>query len=217
MVKSLREGSKFEIIVNSQGPKYDIEDKTYYGQKPNLCCGWQFEFENEKGEINYNSVTWYEGTPEEYCESWLQYDDDALFTGERWNGWQPTGRVVFRGYAERYYDSEERDWFVKEVEVKPTPAKKTWTEDEIKNLIQVNDKVLYGALKKLYACQTAEEQNDKETHEQNGKGFNGVDAPVLSSFCEFLNKTGFLTPKQKVLARKKLVKYNKQLTVLANA
>lgn len=217
MVKSLREGSKFEIIVNSQGPKYDIEDKTYYGQKPNLCCGWQFEFENEKGEINYNSVTWYEGTPEEYCESWLQYGDDALFTGEHWNGWQPTGRVVFRGYAESYYDSEERDWFVKEVEVKPTPTKKTWTEDEIKNLIQVNDKVLYGALKKLYACQTTEEQNDKETHEQNGKGFNGVDAPILSSFCEFLNKTGFLTPKQKVLARKKLVKYNKQLTALANA
>lgn len=98
-----------------------------------------------------------------------------------------------------------------------TSTKKTWTEEEIKNLIQVNDKVLYGALKKLYACQTAEEQNDKETHEQNGKGFNGVDAPILSSFCEFLNKTGFLTQKQKVLARKKLVKYNKQLTVLANA
>lgn len=98
-----------------------------------------------------------------------------------------------------------------------TSTKKTWTEDEIKNLIQTNDKVLYGALKKLYACQTAEEQNDKETHERNGKGFNGVDAPILSSFCEFLNKTGFLTQKQKMLARKKLVKYNKQLTVLANA
>ena len=40
---------------------------------------------------------------------------------------------------------------------------------------------------------------------------------LVISFCEFLNKTGFLTPKQKMLARKKLVKYNKQLTVLANA
>lgn len=103
------------------------------------------------------------------------------------------------------------------IEAANKPAKRVWTEEEIKNLIQVNDKVLYGALKKLYACQTAEEQNDKETHEQNGKGFNGIDAPILSNFCEFLNKTGFLTPKQKVLARKKLVKYNKQLTVLANA
>ena len=94
---------------------------------------------------------------------------------------------------------------------------RTWTEEEIKNLIQTNDTVLYGALKKLYACQTADEQNAGETREQNGVGFNGVDAPIMSSFCEFLNKTGFLTPKQKAIARKKLVKYNKQLTKLANA
>lgn len=92
-----------------------------------------------------------------------------------------------------------------------------WTEDEIKNLVQNNDKVLYGALRKLYACQTTDEQDAGETKEHNGMGFNGVDAPILSSFCEFLNKTGFLTPKQKVIARKKLVKYNKQLTKLANA
>lgn len=97
------------------------------------------------------------------------------------------------------------------------PSKKVWTEEEIKNLVQTNDKVLYGALKKLYACQTDEEQCDGTTHELNGKGFNGVDAPILSSFCEFLNKAGFLTPKQKAVARKKLVKYNKQLTLLANA
>lgn len=93
---------------------------------------------------------------------------------------------------------------------------RVWTEEEIKVLIQENDKVLYGALRKLYAEQTAEEQADGNTKVQNGIGFNGVDAPILSSFCEFLNKTGFLTPKQKVLARKKLVKYNKQLTRLAN-
>lgn len=92
-----------------------------------------------------------------------------------------------------------------------------WTEDEIKNLVQNNDKVLYRALRKLYACQTADEQDAGETKEHNGMGFNGVDAPILSSFCEFLDKTGFLTPKQKVIARKKLVKYNKQLTKLANA
>lgn len=93
---------------------------------------------------------------------------------------------------------------------------KTWTEDEIKILIQENDKVLYGALKKLYNEQTAGEQVEGNTKVQNGVGFNGVDAPILSSMAEFLNKTGFLTSKQKALARKKLVKYNKQLTRLAN-
>lgn len=94
---------------------------------------------------------------------------------------------------------------------------KTWTAEEIKELVQTNDKVLYGALKKLYACQTADEKSYGETVESNGIGFNGVDAPILSSMAEFLIKTGFLTDKQKVIVRKKLVKYNKQLTKLANA
>lgn len=93
---------------------------------------------------------------------------------------------------------------------------KSWTEEEIKNLIQTNDKVLYGALRHLYDCQTRDEQSSGTTKEHNNVGFNGVDAPIMSSFAQFLNKTGFLTDKQKVIARKKLVKYNKQLTRLAN-
>ena len=94
--------------------------------------------------------------------------------------------------------------------------KRIWTEEEIKNYIQTNDTVLYGALKKLYDCQTADEQASGHTNHYNGAGFNGVDAPILSSMAEFLIKTGFLTTKQKVIVRKKLVKYNKQLTKLAN-
>lgn len=93
---------------------------------------------------------------------------------------------------------------------------RVWTEEEIKNLVQTNDKVLYGALKNLYDCQTADEQMAGETRENNGIGFNGVDGPIMSSFAEFLKKTGFLTPKQKEIARKKLKKYTKQLTRLAN-
>ncbi len=95
--------------------------------------------------------------------------------------------------------------------------KKIWTELEIKDLVQTNDKVLYGALKKLYACQTEDEKMSKSTHEHNGQGFNSIDAEILTSFCEFLLRAGFLTEKQKVVVRKKLVKYNKQLTRLANA
>ena len=92
-----------------------------------------------------------------------------------------------------------------------------WTVDEIKELIQTNDKVLYGALKKLYAEQTADEQHVGETREHNGVGFNGIDSKFLSSVSEFLIKRGFLTDKQKYITRKKLVKYSKQLTRLANA
>lgn len=98
-------------------------------------------------------------------------------------------------------------------EIKP---KRVWTEDEMKILVQTNDKVLYGALRRLYECQTADEQSSGETCIRNGAGFNGSDARILSSMAEFLKKTGFLTPKQRVIVRKKLVKYNKQLTRLAN-
>ncbi len=94
---------------------------------------------------------------------------------------------------------------------------KIWSEDEIKNLVQTNDQVLYGALTKLYDQQTAEEKSEGITKEQNGRGFNGLDSGILSSMAEFLKKTGFLTTKQIVIARKKLVKYTKQLTMLANA
>lgn len=95
--------------------------------------------------------------------------------------------------------------------------RRVWSEQEIKDLVQVNDKVLYGALRKLYSQQTLDEQNTGETIEHNGIGFNGVDAKFLTSTAQFLEKTGFLTEKQKVVVRKKLIKYTKQLTRLANA
>ena len=96
-------------------------------------------------------------------------------------------------------------------------TKRVWTEEEIKSLVQTNDKVLYGALKNLYACQTADEQCDFNTKHQNGAGFNALDAEFLTCVAQFLEKHGFLTDKQKLITRKKLVKYNKQLTRLANA
>lgn len=97
-----------------------------------------------------------------------------------------------------------------------SPKKRVWSQEEIKNLIQTNDEVLYRALKKLYSKQTSEEQRKGDTVVNNNVGFNGADAKFLSSTAEFLKKAGFLTPKQKVVVRKKMVKYTKQLTRLAN-
>ena len=95
-------------------------------------------------------------------------------------------------------------------------VKRVWTMDEIANLIQNNDTVLYRALNKLFECQTEDEKNSYDTHESNGVGFNGVDAPILTSFAEFYRQRGYLSDKQKAIARKKLVKYKRQLTNLAN-
>ena len=96
-------------------------------------------------------------------------------------------------------------------------TRRIWKEEEIVYYIQNNDKVLYNALLKLYDCQTADEQMEGNTRVQNGIGFNGCDARILTSFAEFLQRTGFLTPKQRNLCRKKLYKYRRQLTMLANA
>lgn len=118
-----------------------------------------------------------------------------------------------RGTGKFQSISEAIDMVLGETEKKH----RVWTEDEIKNLVQTNDKVLYGALRKLYAEQTSDEQAAGTTKHYNGVGFNGADAKIMSSFAEFLKRTGFLTSKQKAVARRKLVKYNKQLTRLANA
>ena len=93
---------------------------------------------------------------------------------------------------------------------------RVWKEDEIKNLIQTNDKVLYRALKRMYALQTRDEQGAGRTLESNGVGFNGPDSRFMTGICKFLIKNGFLTLKQKHSAREKLIKYNRQLTRIAN-
>jgi len=92
-----------------------------------------------------------------------------------------------------------------------------WSEDEVMSLMETNDKVLYGALKHLYSCQTDSEKQTASTREHNNVGFNAYDADFLTSVCKQLLQRGFLTPKQKEIARKKLKKYRKQLTKLANS
>lgn len=94
--------------------------------------------------------------------------------------------------------------------------KKIWTAEEIKNLLENNDEFLGRALKKLYSCQTADEKRGQHTEETNGVGFNKYDAEIMSSICEFLIRSGFMTDKQKALVRKKIMKYTKQLVMLAN-
>jgi hypothetical protein len=91
-----------------------------------------------------------------------------------------------------------------------------WTVDKMKEILNKYDDQVCKAIVKLYEKQTYDEQVCQDTHEQNGVGFNGLDAPILSSFAEFYKKTGFLTPKQLIIARKKIMKYANQLCKIAN-
>lgn len=110
---------QYTIIKNSESHTgYDIPDKEYKGQIPGLCGGFQYEYINDKGEYEYSSVSYYYETPEEYAGKWHTEDGgEWVHDTPRYKGWEPTGRVVFRGYARDYYDPDEREWFVEDVEV----------------------------------------------------------------------------------------------------
>lgn len=94
-----------------------------------------------------------------------------------------------------------------------------WTKEAIRAKIQTSDKMVERSLLKLYARQTADEQASQGTHHENGQGFNGTDAFILSSFAEWIIKGQAknipegkrLSAKQREIARKKLLKYAGQL------
>lgn len=91
-----------------------------------------------------------------------------------------------------------------------------WTKEQIKQVLDQNDDQVARALVRLYARQTADERTTKTTNETNGQGFNGVDAPFLSSLAEQYIRKGYLTERQTQTARKSIQKYIGQLTAIAN-
>lgn len=83
--------------------------------------------------------------------------------------------------------------------------------DDMKEKIDSDDGWAVGALLRLYEFQTADEQAMGSTVHDNGLGFNGLDAPILSSMAEFYKGKGFLTPRQLATVRKMICKYINQL------
>ena len=59
-----------------------------------------------------------------------------------------------------------------------------FTLEEIKNIINRNDRQLCLAIVQIYNCQTDDEKLYKETSHDNGIGFNAFDSEILSSFAE---------------------------------
>jgi len=69
---------------------------------------------------------------------------------------------------------------------------------------------------KIYEFQTADEQADKVTRNENNVGFTGCDAEILSSFCEQVKKGRTLSEKQMSLIFRKMPKYWKQLASISD-
>ena len=94
--------------------------------------------------------------------------------------------------------------------------KKVWKKEEIRELLETNDRAVVRGIVVIYSLQTEDERKTAETMEHNGVGFSGLDAQFLSSLAKQILERGWLTEKQMVYARKKILKYAGQLTKVAN-
>lgn len=93
-----------------------------------------------------------------------------------------------------------------------------WTKAEIRTMLESDNIWLCRGLVAIFDKQTAEEQRDGRTEVDNGIGFNGVDAEILTNFALRIKnpERGFLSAKQLPIARKKMLKYAGQLCKIAN-
>lgn len=110
-------------------------------------------------------------------------------------------------------------------------ANKIWTKTEIKaKLVSIELKTkklqplsenemtwLTRGLMAIYNGQTSQEKISMTTTEDNGIGFNGVDATILTSFAEQWRSRNWLSTKQFAILAKKMVKYAGQLEKIAAA
>jgi len=93
---------------------------------------------------------------------------------------------------------------------------RTWTQDEIKNLLLTNDQACTKALIRLFERQTDEEALNEQTVVLNSRGFNAFDAKILTSLARWILSGKLLTKRQIELIRKRIIKYTRQLTDIAN-
>jgi len=91
-----------------------------------------------------------------------------------------------------------------------------WTKDQIKEKILSDNRWLCRGILAIYTFQTEHERCSGATLEDNGMGFNGLDANILSSFAKQLQAGRSLTATQLNIARKRMAKYSGQLAKIAN-
>ena len=92
-----------------------------------------------------------------------------------------------------------------------------YTKEQIQENITTNIKWMVRTIEILFDRQTLDEQETKTTGHNNGMGFTGADAYILTSFYEQIQKrrdrkiTPLLSEKQIQMCQKKLPKYWRQV------
>lgn len=112
-----------------------------------------------------------------------------------------------------------------------TPKMKSaYTQAQIQDLIEADDRAVARALIAIYRRQTADEQAVGQTSEHNSRGFGSFDAEFLTNVAKRvvrrsvespddaeLRARGWLTPAELPAVRAKIRKYWKQLIEVAEA
>lgn len=93
---------------------------------------------------------------------------------------------------------------------------KVWSVNDIKENIIKSDIWLTKAILAIYSLQTASEQASEVTIHINHVGFSAFDALRMSYYAKWLKSGRTLSGTHKDLARKKILRYVKQLTKIAN-
>jgi hypothetical protein len=87
----------------------------------------------------------------------------------------------------------------------------------LKAKLSSDEKWAVRAMVRIYTeNQTAEEQNASVTIEDNGIGFSGADAEILSSFSQQYISRGWLSPKQMAFVHKLMPKYWGQVASMSD-
>jgi len=96
-----------------------------------------------------------------------------------------------------------------------------WTKEAVQDLLSADKYALERAILAIYARQTRDEKSTEATWILNDAGFDAYDARLLSSFAkQILSNTDYpkgkrLSPKQFRIAKKRMMKYHRQLLEIA--
>lgn len=109
----------------------------------------------------------------------------------------------------RTKDPKVRDRLIEKMSVLKTKADwKKYTQD----LLLHNDVAVVRALMLLYSFQSDREKSQARTIDANGKGFDSVDAPILTRLAKKVEAGEMLSADQIELARQRILKYHEQIT-----
>ena len=105
---------KFTEYIEASSIWPTATNHTDLGARTGLVRGYNVEVIKD-GKTDWLSCSWFEGEPDDY------FNDEF----HKWQceemGWEYTGRICFRGYGIEKWDSEERDYYIEDVEVSCEP------------------------------------------------------------------------------------------------